>query len=321
MKKEEKEVIFNRIEFLIGYELPKELKKIYTEDIEINKEVPLMNLQGIYNEVENSYDEEIEEDLYNAEPENSILKRAYDKKRVPFIQDYSGNYIGIDFNPGENGTVGQIINYGCDEFDMVVFANCFADFIEGIKKIEVLNNEYITDYLKENNLNFRKDVPLSELPKKLKTNELEKEEISKEEANETIIEKELNMQNIKEIVDILQNMNEQLLNDLNIKKYRNDNFDYRIINKREVLSRTMGSEEAFYDKLNSYNKEEIKGYSFAITNSMEELKDDKIMAGKERIFVEINVISNRVLVRYTQTIKNKIMNDTYEKIVKYIQTL
>ncbi len=54
---------------------------------------------------------------------------------------------------------------------------------------------------------------------------------------------------------------------------------------------------------------------------MEELKDDKIMTGKERIFVEINVISNRVLVRYTQTIKNKIMNDTYEKIVKYIQTL
>ena len=125
----------------------------------------------------------------------------------------------------------------------------------------------------------------------------------------------------KEIVDILQNMNERLLNDLNIKKYGNDNFDYRIINKREVLSRTMGSEEAFYDKLNSYNKEEIKGYSFAITNSMEELKDDKIMAGKERIFVEINVISNRVLVRYTKTIKNKIMNDTYEKIVKYIQTL
>ena len=97
----------------------------------------------------------------------------------------------------------------------------------------------------------------------------------------------------------------------------------------EPLLKTLSSDTSSFDSIQKEidilkeksNKEEIKGYSFAITNSMEELKDDKIMAGKERIFVEINVISNRVLVRYTQTIKNKIMNDTYEKIVKYIQTL
>ena len=50
------------------------------------------------------------------------------------------------------------------------------------------------------------------------------------------------------------------------------------------------NEEFTDEKLNSYNHDEIKGFSFAITNYFEELKDNKILIGEERIFVEIDIL-------------------------------
>ena len=100
----------------------------------------------------------------------------------------------------------------------------------------------------------------------------------------------------------------------NVKKFKNYWFDFRIINKKDSLSRTMETEKSFYAKLESYNKEEIKGFSFAITNYIEQLIDNEMLIGEERIFVETNLINNTILIRYTETVGNNEMKKTYEKL-------
>lgn len=76
----------------------------------------------------------------------------------------------------------------------------------------------------------------------------------------------------------------------------------------------MRTEKSFYEKLESYNKNEIKGFSFAITNYIEQLVNNEILFGEERIFVETNLINNTILIRYTETVGNDEMKNTYEKL-------
>ena len=66
--------------------------------------------------------------------------------------------------------------------------------------------------------------------------------------------------------------------------------------------------------METYNKEEIKGFSFAITNYIEQLIDNETLIGEERIFVGTNLINNTILIRYTETIGNNEMKKTYEKL-------
>jgi len=49
---------------------------------------------------------------------------------VPFAYDYGGNHLGVDLDPGENGTVGQVINYGRDEEEKFVVASSVATFLD-----------------------------------------------------------------------------------------------------------------------------------------------------------------------------------------------
>lgn len=311
---EEIKNLFEKIEFIIGYSLPDEFKKIYLTSTKINN-VELMGLKDIYDEIVNATDEEEDIEIYEIKPENSILAKAFDKKRLPFITDDSGNYIGIDYNPGKEGVIGQIINYGTDEYNMRVFAYNFKDFIDGIKKENISNDIYITDYLVNNNIVFLKEKKNDTSIKTIaKSETLNKREIKDSIKHEDIITTEFKNDYLKIIIDNLSQMNKDIMNNTNVKKFKNYWFDYRIINKKDSLSRTMETEKSFYAKLESYNKEEIKGFSFAITNYIEQLVDNEMLIGEERIFVEINLINKTILIRYTETVGNNEMKKTYEKL-------
>ena len=92
-------------------------------------------MESIINEI---FEVEDYEDMENdntleIEPKGTIRKRPYITERVPFMTDSCGNYIGIDYKPSSKGIIGQIINYGRDELKMVVLANSFKDFAQGLE--------------------------------------------------------------------------------------------------------------------------------------------------------------------------------------------
>ena len=48
------------------------------------------------------------------------------------LGDWDGNCYGIDLNPGPNGVMGQVINFGRDEDDKYVLALSWAHFLEDV---------------------------------------------------------------------------------------------------------------------------------------------------------------------------------------------
>lgn len=319
---EDIEVLLKKIEEIIGYTLPKDFKNFYLNHLKMDN-IEFLDLEHIYFEVQDVIEDKCEPDSYTIEPEKTILPKTFSKKRVPFIYIDTGDYIGIDFEPDVNGTVGQIINYGCNEYDMKVFAYNFKEFVEGIKNIN-FGEEYITDYLFRNNIDFRNNKIEDKSIVKIEEKEQEKEEITKKVVNENIVKSNIEIKDLQTIIDILSQMNRNIVNDTNIKTFKNIWFDHRIINKRESLSRTMPDQISFYKKLEESNKEEIKGFSFAVLNKIEEsrkkLLKEKIVFGEEKIFVEINIIKKQTLVRYTKTIENKYMKKAYEEINDFLNT-
>ncbi len=60
-----------------------------------------------------------------------VVKALYASRYwIPFAYDYGGNHLGVDLDPGERGTVGQVINFGRDEDDKFVLADSLAAFLE-----------------------------------------------------------------------------------------------------------------------------------------------------------------------------------------------
>lgn len=63
-------------------------------------------------------------------PEGAIRPTAYLRGWIPLLKRQGApDYVGLDFNPGPTGTVGQVINFGRYEETNVVIALCWADFI------------------------------------------------------------------------------------------------------------------------------------------------------------------------------------------------
>lgn len=48
---------------------------------------------------------------------------------IPFAYDYGGNHLGVDLDPGERGTLGQVINFGSDEEDKYVVGRSVDTFM------------------------------------------------------------------------------------------------------------------------------------------------------------------------------------------------
>lgn len=59
------------------------------------------------------------------------VKEIYANKFwIPFAYDHGGNHLGVDLDPGESGTVGQVINFGRDEDEKFVVGSSVATFLE-----------------------------------------------------------------------------------------------------------------------------------------------------------------------------------------------
>ena len=301
---------------MTGYELPQEFKEIYLENkIQKIGNSEIMPLKDIISEIYYAVDNE--EDLSNAKlkcvPTGSIKKKTYMKERVPFITDYSGNFIGIDFKPGTKGTVGQIISYGTDENEMEVFANTLIDFVEGINKCEDMGDIYLTDYLKSKKINFRKDVDIEKIPIKVVLPKLKKNEVTEQNINEYSKEITLNEEILENVLEIVEKLFYGVNRDINIIKSTVTSSYYRIKNYRDSLSRTVFGRMSLYKKLENYNKEEIKGYSITIGMKIEENINDKIKnIGEELIFIDMD--KNKILIRYRETINNKIFRNVYNEL-------
>jgi len=65
-------------------------------------------------------------------PHGAIKNVYINLKRIPIARDWGGNYLGVDLEPGSNGTVGQVINCGADESRKFVLASSLFDFMAWI---------------------------------------------------------------------------------------------------------------------------------------------------------------------------------------------
>jgi cell wall assembly regulator SMI1 len=73
-------------------------------------------LQNAQNDIENK--------------DGKIRANVFNYGWLPIMADSSGNFIGVDYYPTENGTVGQVINFGRDEQEQYVFAPSLKDFLK-----------------------------------------------------------------------------------------------------------------------------------------------------------------------------------------------
>jgi len=77
-------------------------------------------------------EEEMNEDCAEfmaSEPEGYIKPYYTNRKWIPLTHDWGGNHIGIDYDPDQKGTSGQIIAFGRDEDTKRLIAASFSEFI------------------------------------------------------------------------------------------------------------------------------------------------------------------------------------------------
>lgn len=316
---------FKKLEKIIGYELPKEFKTFYLNNNLKIKTTDFMPLNKIMSEVLSEHDNEVNEkddESLDVIPTDTIIKKSYTKERVPFISDYGGNYIGIDYNPGKEGTVGQIINYGKDEYKMTVLAYSFQDFINGLNTINFDTEEYVTDYLLKNNINFRAKSLVSNPPKKIpRPKELDKHNIDKEKINNFSSTLTVSNDLLERIIDIMENVQNDLNKNSNVLKFiKNYSCSwYRIKNFKDSLSRTMDDKESFFNKLKDYPKDTIKCYTFSLKYEIEEQTNKSLLLhGEEYLYVNIDV-KGSIDVKYVKTIGNSDFKKAYNSICKILK--
>ena len=103
---------------------------------------------------ESAFSDLLDEENFTSFPKGAIRLTYFNPKWVPLIQDFGGNYIGIDLDPGPFGTYGQVIVFGRDEDDMYVLADRWEQFLDLIldqiekRPADLLANEHLHDYLK-----------------------------------------------------------------------------------------------------------------------------------------------------------------------------
>lgn len=116
-------------------------KKHYNWD---NLEFKIMQ-NGKYSVERKDYIWENEIDFSSC-PNNTIKKKYFHIKWLPLFHDFGGNFIGIDFDPDENGKKGQIIIYGRDEEKMIVIAENLQDFLDlSIKEMKENPNQFTSE--------------------------------------------------------------------------------------------------------------------------------------------------------------------------------
>lgn len=75
-----------------------------------------------------------------SKPEGFVKPLYMNRKWLPFSADYSGNHVGVDFDPDSRGTYQQIITFGRDENAKTVKADSFRVFLaKYIKHLETID--------------------------------------------------------------------------------------------------------------------------------------------------------------------------------------
>ncbi|WP_254512553.1 SMI1/KNR4 family protein [Anatilimnocola floriformis] len=67
----------------------------------------------------------------SSQPPDAIRQQSFNAGWLP-LGDWDGNSYGIDFDPGPNGVVGQVINFGRNEEAKYVLALSWAHFLEDV---------------------------------------------------------------------------------------------------------------------------------------------------------------------------------------------
>ena len=143
------------LETKIGVELPNSLRKFYQWHNGQKGEIltglfyglEWLSLESIYIEWESW--SELEDEGFASMSGKSfhpgLVKEVYiNKQWIPFASDGGGNNLGIDLDPGAQGTVGQVINFGADEDTKYVLADDFESFLSWfITQLE--SGNYIVD--------------------------------------------------------------------------------------------------------------------------------------------------------------------------------
>ncbi|WP_165569531.1 SMI1/KNR4 family protein [Corallincola luteus] len=74
-------------------------------------------------------------DSCTSHQEGKIKCEYANTKWLPLLGDWSGNFIGLDFDPGPEGKQGQVINFGRDEEHKYVFADSLDEFMDLLDRL------------------------------------------------------------------------------------------------------------------------------------------------------------------------------------------
>jgi cell wall assembly regulator SMI1 len=79
---------------------------------------------------------------YPMHPKGTIQKHYINSKWLSFCSDMNANHVSIDYDPAENGKIGQIINSGRDQWERFVLADNITDLARKImQRVEANETE------------------------------------------------------------------------------------------------------------------------------------------------------------------------------------
>lgn len=128
----------NRLEEETGYHLPDSFKNLYSlhngdrDYFGLFFGLQWLSIDGILQHWKNNkkyHDELFSSNLISFE-KGKIKEEYFHPDWLPIAYDGGGNYIGIDYSPGPNGILGQIINFGRDEEELFVISNSFEELLQ-----------------------------------------------------------------------------------------------------------------------------------------------------------------------------------------------
>jgi cell wall assembly regulator SMI1 len=136
------EANITELEKLIGQPLPEDYKELYRihdgegEIVGAFIATPFSSLERVKINYKNWFDlfheegiQEAVSPLCESHPEGAIQKTYIDLGWIAFTEDGGGNHLGVDLNPGPNGTYGQVINFGRDQEQKYVLAKSLSEFL------------------------------------------------------------------------------------------------------------------------------------------------------------------------------------------------
>ncbi|WP_422104710.1 SMI1/KNR4 family protein [Winogradskyella sp.] len=132
LEKNEERIILKFLEDSdIAFELCKELHQLEKDIINWDKLEFVIYPSGQFDmkRIETNWDEIMD---FESFPNKSVRLKYFHYKWLPIFTDGSGNFIGMDLDPDENGKKGQIIIYGRDERVLAVISENLDAFLEFI---------------------------------------------------------------------------------------------------------------------------------------------------------------------------------------------